>query len=73
MGLCGSSMSSEDAAEKGTDKKVDQALKEQQAQEAKVNKLLLLGQIRHQAQLSSVESSRVGSSGTKKNTFSERG
>ena len=37
-------MSAEDAAEKGNDKKVDQALRDQQAQDAKVNKLLLLGE-----------------------------
>lgn len=43
MGLCGSSMSAEDAAEKGNDKKVDQVLREQQAADARVNKLLLLG------------------------------
>jgi hypothetical protein len=43
MGLCGSALSPEDAAERGNDKKVDQALRDQQAQDAKVNKLLLLG------------------------------
>lgn len=44
MGLCGSNLSPEDAAERGADKKVDQTLREQQAQDAKVNKLLLLGE-----------------------------
>ena len=44
MGLCGSSLSAEDQAEKGNDKKVEQALRDQQAAEAKINKLLLLGQ-----------------------------
>lgn len=39
-------MSAEDAAEKGNDKKVDQVLREQQAADARVNKLLLLGQSR---------------------------
>lgn len=44
MGLCGSSMTPADAAEKGADKKVEQLLKEQQQADAKINKLLLLGQ-----------------------------
>ena len=51
MGLCGSSLSPEDQAEKGNDKKVEQALRDQQAADAKINKLLLLGQ--EQAQDSS--------------------
>jgi hypothetical protein len=44
MGLCGSSLSAEDQAEKGADKKLEQTLKEQQAADQKVSKLLLLGQ-----------------------------
>jgi len=42
MGLCASNLS-ENEADKKAEKRVDQLLKEQQAQEARVSKLLLLG------------------------------
>jgi hypothetical protein len=44
MGLCASSLSPEDHAEKGADKKVDQAMKSHQMADQRINKLLLLGQ-----------------------------
>jgi hypothetical protein len=50
MGLCGSQLSPEDQAEKGNDKKLEQALRDQQAADAKINKLLLLGQTTHSEQ-----------------------
>jgi hypothetical protein len=37
MGLCGSQLSPEDQAEKGNDKKLEQALRDQQAADAKIN------------------------------------
>jgi len=44
MGLCASSQSPEDSAEKGADKRVEQTMKTSQMADQKINKLLLLGQ-----------------------------
>lgn len=43
MGLCGSQLSPEVQAEKGNDKKLEQALRDHATADAKINKLLLLG------------------------------